>query len=108
MFKENIGTFNFYLHIYEAFKDAILGAGGGSIAYIYEYRANNYTGWNTIALVLNILVGGFLAQIMGKYISSDTPWRDAIIAGIGIMAFGIITVAKTKLSQILMTIIQKS
>lgn len=85
----------------DAVKDVMLGACGGIVAYLFDYSKASRDGDATFvfkfsALMINMVLGMFVAYSVGTFIPLDVIGRDAYIGGSGVFAYSILLVAESK------------
>ena len=85
-------------------KDIVLGAFGGLVAYLFDYKkANEKSDGKAVfkfsLLLTNITLGMFVAYSVGTLIPETTEGRTILIAGSGVFAFGILLLAESKLAS---------
>ena len=82
-------------------RDVVLGACGGIVAYLFDYRKASKEGDATFvfkfsSLMINMVLGMFVAYSVGTFIPLDIVGRDAYIGGAGVFAYSILLVAESK------------
>ena len=92
------------LFVISNLKDIMLGMAGGMIAYLFDYSKAKREGdvefkFMVSSMVINMLLGAFVAYIVGSTLSSDIAYRDAIIGLSGVTAYNIIFLAESKFAK---------
>ncbi len=85
-------------------KDVILGMAGGTIAYLFDYSKAKREGDETFvflvsSMIINMMLGAFVAYMFGSSLPSDMEYRDAIIGLSGLTAYNIILLAESKFAS---------
>ena len=84
-------------------KDVLVGGTGGLMMYFVEHRRMKERGVETKidlgSMFVNIFMGSFVAYVIGGSISPDTPYRDGIIAVIGMCSYSIIGLLESRVTQ---------
>jgi outer membrane receptor for monomeric catechols len=82
-------------------KDVILGACGGVVSYLFDYRKANKNGNTTFVfkfsyLLVNMVLGMFVSYSVGMFVPIDVLGRDAYIGLAGFSAFSILVIAESR------------
>lgn len=85
----------------DMFKDIFLGACGGIVAYLFDYKKakkdkNSAFVFSFPSLLINMFLGMFVAYSIGTFIPLDVVGRDAFIGGAGFVSFPILLIAESK------------
>lgn len=85
----------------DMFKDIFLGAIGGIVAYLFDYKKAKKDGNSAFifsfpSLLINMFLGMFVAYSVGTFIPLDVVGRDAFIGGAGFVSFPILLVAESR------------
>jgi hypothetical protein len=89
-------------------KDALLGGVGGVVAYIYDYsKKRNTLGadnvmWSNSAMIINAIIGAFVANSLGSFITNDMTGRDGIISFIGISSYAILGIVESRFATFIL------
>lgn len=85
------------------FKDAILGGGGGFVAYLYRYalirREDKSAKLDWVTFLINGIVGAFMAFALGDLIPPEWGIRDGAVGLIGVVGFTLMHVIETKFAD---------
>lgn len=100
MFNPDYKDIFYYL---EYIKDLIIGFFSGVVAYLFEYekaiRNKEQVTFSFISLTISIILGCFIAYLVGTLIDKDIIYRDSIIALSAISSFKIIELSQTRVSD---------
>ena len=85
-------------------KDVLLGMAGGAIAYLFDYSRAKREGnvqftFMFSSMIINVLLGAFVAYVVGSMIPLDTYGRDAMVGLSGVTAYNIILLAESKFAS---------
>ena len=91
--------------------DARLGAIGGFIAYMFDYikavraidsgvEVSFVFRWSSLFIL--VIMGAFVAHLVGTVIGSETYARDIVIALSGMTAYNIIFLADSRFAEVIM------
>lgn len=84
-------------------KDILVGGTGGLMMYFVENRRMKERGveakMDLGSMFVNIFMGSFVAYVIGGSISPDTPYRDGIIAVIGMCSYSIVGLLESRFTQ---------
>ncbi len=85
-------------------KDILLGVVGGLVAYLFDYTKAKRNGddefvFQFTSMLVNIVLGAFVAYIVGTTLDTDIRYRDAIIGLSGVTAYNIIYLAESKFAE---------
>lgn len=85
------------------FKNAILGGGGGFVAYLYRYamirREDKTAKLDWVTFLINGIVGAFMAFALGDLIPDDLTGRDGFVGLIGVVGFSLMHVIESKFAD---------
>jgi uncharacterized membrane protein YuzA (DUF378 family) len=105
----NQETINILQQLLTNSKDIILGALGGLVAYLLDYitaQRKKDNGENVMfvfrytSLFINMILGAFVAHIVGSALSEDfSRYRDAIIGLSGVTAYQILILAESRFAK---------
>ncbi len=99
-------------NLWSIFKDFLLGMLGGMIAYIYSYKKHTEAGNNVTFsignLIINMVLGSFVAYSIGTIIPLGVTGRDAIIGFSGVFAYNILNIAESKFAEWIVSKITKN
>ena len=88
-----------------ASKDVILGALGGVVAYLFDYskasRCNTPFKFLLSSMIINMMLGAFVAYLTGSLFDSDFKYRDAMVGLSGVTAYNILLLAESKFAEAL-------
>jgi len=85
-------------------RDILLGAVGGAIAYLLQYKKHKeedttYTvQWSL--LLVNMVLGGFIASIIGDIVPTDTSYHNFIVGSIGVASYPLLTLIENNIAII--------
>jgi hypothetical protein len=88
-------------------KDVLLGFIGGAVAYLFDYIKARKDGnvefkFMFTSMLINMMLGAFVAYSVGTFIPVDTTGRDAIIGFSGVTAYNILLLAESKFATWIM------
>ena len=91
------------VHILVSIKDVLLGLAGGLVAYLFDYTKAKREGddkftFMVSSMVINMVLGAFVAYTTGTILSSDVTYRDAIIGLSGVTAYNILLLAESRVT----------
>jgi len=89
------------INVLNSLKDIALGAAGGIVAYLFDYikaRKDGNTAFQFMitSMLINVILGAFIAYTVGSVIPLDTIGRDAIVGFSGVTAYNILLIAESK------------
>jgi len=94
---------NVIYKILVAAKDVSLGLSGGAVAYMFDYmrarRAGDDFAFRLSSMIVLMLLGAFVAYLVGSVLDNGTYGRDAIIGLSGVTAYNIIGLAESKFAE---------
>jgi len=84
-------------------KDILVGGTGGLMMYFVENRRMKEKGidakMDVGQMLINIFIGSFVAYVIGSSIAPDTPYRDGIVAVIGMCSYSIVGLLESRFTQ---------
>lgn len=84
-------------------KDVLVGGTGGLIMYFVENKRMKDKGVDAKLdigqMFINIFVGSFVAYVIGSSIDMTTPYRDGIVAVIGMCSYSIVGLLESRFSK---------
>jgi len=84
-------------------KDILVGGTGGLMMYFVENRRLKEKGidakMDVGQMFINIFIGSFVAYVIGSSIAIDTPYRDGIIAVVGMCSYSIVGLLESRFTQ---------
>lgn len=85
-------------------KDVLLGMTGGMVAYLFDYSRAKRAGDKAFkfmfgSMLINMMLGAFVAYLVGSSMDSDVHLRDAIIGLSGVTAYNIILLAESEFAK---------
>lgn len=84
-------------------KDVLVGGTGGLIMYFVENKRMKDKGIDAKLdigqMFINIFVGSFVAYVIGSSIDMTTPYRDGIVAVIGMCSYSIVGLLESRFSK---------
>jgi len=88
------------------FKEVILGACGGVVANLYHFikkkdahvEGEKEVKLDILALVINGLVGAFIAYTVGDMIPDTLSYRDGLVGLIGVISYSLMDLIESKLA----------
>ena len=82
-------------------KDALLGCSGGLVAYLYHFsqhrEKDSEAKFDLVTFIINGVVGGFMAFVMGGLVPTTLDYRDGLIGLVGVVGFGLMGAVESKL-----------
>lgn len=82
------------------FRDIMLGLVGGAVAYLFDFsrakREENAFRFQISSMLINMILGAFVAYMVGTLIAQDTTGRDAIVGISGVTSYQILLVAESR------------
>lgn len=84
------------------FWDVFLGAFGGFISYLFNYKKENDANkieFSVGSMLIYIFLGIFIGYLTGTLLEPKTYGRDALVALGGFSAFSILVVADSRFTQ---------
>ena len=86
-----------------AFRDVLLGGAGGVIAYLFDYSRSKKSGvvvtFSIGSLIINSLIGAFVANSLGSFIPLDTFGRDGIVSFCGVSSYAILSILESRFAD---------
>ena len=102
----NADGINYVIAFFNTAKDVILGSMGGIAAYMFDYskqkKIHSDVKWSNSAMIINMFLGGFVANAMGSFIPLDLNGRDGIIGFIGVSSYAILGIVESRFAQIIL------
>lgn len=97
-------TIQDFLYLASSLKDVLLGMAGGLVAYLFDYSRARRNGDKDFvfmfsSMFINIILGAFVAYVVGTLIPTDVVYRDAMIGFSGVTAFQIILLAESRFAS---------
>jgi len=84
-------------------KDVLVGGTGGLMMYFVENKRMKERGveakMDVGQMFVNIFIGSFVAYVIGSSIDSHTPYRDGIVAVIGMCSYSIVGLLESRFTQ---------
>lgn len=84
-------------------KDVLVGGTGGLMMYFVENKRMKDKGVDAKLdigqMFINIFVGSFVAYVIGSSIDMTTPYRDGIVAVIGMCSYSIVGLLESRFSK---------
>ena len=84
-------------------KDVLVGGTGGLLMYFVENKRMKDRGIDAKLdirqMFINIFVGSFVAYVIGSSIDMTTPYRDGIVAVIGMCSYSIVGLLESRFSK---------
>ena len=94
-----------WVNIFITGKDVILGMFGGVIAYLFDYskarRCNEPFKFLVSSMIINMLLGAFVAYLTGSLLDMDFKYRDAMVGLSGVTAYNILLIAESKFAEVI-------
>lgn len=84
-------------------KDVLVGGTGGLMMYFVENKRMKEKGvdakMDVGQMFINIFIGSFVAYVIGSSIDPHTPYRDGIVAVIGMCSYSIVGLLESRFTQ---------
>jgi len=85
-------------------KDIVLGLAGGMVAYLFDYSRASREGdtqfvFRFSSMIINMLLGAFVAYTVGTLLPTDISYRDAVIGFSGVTAYNILLIAESRFAN---------
>ena len=95
--------YNIVSQLVASTKDILVGGTGGLMMYFVENRRLKEKGVDAKIdigqMFINIFIGSFVAYVIGSSIAIDTPYRDGIIAVVGMCSYSIVGLLESRFTQ---------
>ena len=95
--------YNIASQLVASMKDILVGGTGGLMMYFVENRRLKEKGVDAKIdigqMFINIFIGSFVAYVIGSSIAIDTPYRDGIIAVVGMCSYSIVGLLESRFTQ---------
>ena len=101
----NQDSINYLIQFFVYIKDIVLGAIGGAVAYLMKYKemkelSNSHKiQWSL--LIVNMILGGFIASIVGDAIPTTMPYHNFIIGSVGVASYPLLVLVENSFAKIL-------
>ena len=95
---------NLFIQFILYIKDILLGAVGGAVAYLLQYKkykevdALHTIQWSL--LVVNMVLGGFIASIIGDIIPNDVNYHNFIVGSIGVASYPLLVLIENNIAKL--------
>ena len=84
-------------------KDVLVGGTGGLMMYFVENKRMKDKGVDAKLdlgqMFINIFIGSFVAYVIGSSIDAHTPYRDGIVAVIGMCSYSIVGLLESRFTK---------
>ena len=95
--------YNIVSQLVASMKDILIGGTGGLMMYFVENRRLKENGVDAKIdigqMFINMFIGSFVAYAIGSSIAIDTPYRDGIIAVVGMCSYSIVGLLESRFTQ---------
>lgn len=89
-----------------ALKDVLLGGMGGIVAYMFDYSRQKKrmedVQWSNSAMLINMVIGAFVAYSLAAFIPADTMGRDGLVGFIGVSSYAILGIVESRFARIVL------
>ena len=81
-------------------KDIVLGAVGGTVAYLFEYikakKSDDKFDFVASSMFVHMALGAFVGYSVGTFLTSDVVGRNAIVSFSGVTSYSILLLADNR------------